>query len=374
MFECDKIGKKNEILDDNFKILIVEDARVINTLLTRNLQKEGYECYQSFDLKNAKEVLQEHEISLIILDLHLSDGDGEELIFHIQEIEQNPKIVIFTSDNDLSRRDELFRLGILDYVLKGKHANIITKEILCIIHNIKINPNFTILIVDDSAVIRKMISRFLLPNGYKIIEAKNGPQSLEIIKSNNIDLVLLDMEMSDMNGMEVLKKIKQDERYFNLPIFIISSTLNIEVMRNAYKEGALDYFKKPFSPEELKLKVEQIIKQKQNEIDLQCNIEATNMCREFLDRFFINAIFHSNSKLKWADNKFLEYFGKNLKNLTQTFSNFNSDITTEIIIALKNNQIYKADISDNNNRQHIIRVFPLKNNEFLVSVDIKNPV
>jgi DNA-binding response OmpR family regulator len=352
-----------------FKVLIVEDARVINNALSKNLQSEGYTCFQAFKLQEALDVLQQHEVDLIILDLHLPDGDGEDLIVEVQEYNKKAKIVIFTSDNDLSRRDELFRLGILDYILKGKNANIIIKDIFNIIHNIQINPHYTILIIDDSAVIRRMIKRILAPANYQLLEAKNGIDALEIIQKNKIDLALLDMEMGEMNGMEVLKSIKQTEANFHLPVFIISSNLDIEIMRNAYKEGALDYFKKPFSPEELKLKVEQVIKQKQNEHDLQNSLEVSNILKNFLNEFYANAIFYTNTRKKWSDKKFDEYFEKRSDNLIQLFNNFEKDLVTDFIINIKAKKSFQSQGKNEKGETFNFKLFPLQDEEFLLCVE-----
>ncbi len=370
MFQC--LETTTDTGKNNFKIFIVEDSRVINNTVAKHLQEEGYECFQSYNLADAKEILNKHDMTLIILDLHLPDGDGEELIFELQKSEKETKIVIFTSDNDLSRRDELFRLGILDYVIKGKNAKIILKDILNIIYNIKINPNYTILIVDDSVVIRRMIKKILSPSGYRLLEAKNGEETFEIIQSQKIDLILLDMEMPEMNGLEILKNIKQDENNFHLPIFIISSNLDIEIMRNAYKQGALDYFKKPFSPEELKLKIEQVMQQNQNKRDLQCTIEASNSCKQFLNKFYANAIFYANSRKKWSDSKFIEIFGESSNNLIQTFDKVDKGIITDMIIAMKEYKAYKNSILYND-KKYLLKLFPLKENEFLISLEnLKN--
>jgi len=138
MFSC--VQEKQRIKNENFTILIVEDSRVINNTLTSRLQDKGFTCLQSYDLAKARDILQENEIALVILDLHLPDGDGEDLIDDIKEANKETKIVIFTSENDLLRRDELFRLGILDYLLKGKNANLTVQEILAIIESMQINP------------------------------------------------------------------------------------------------------------------------------------------------------------------------------------------------------------------------------------------
>ncbi len=370
MFSC---VRSNQIVqNENFSILIVEDSRVINNTLTARLRDKGYECFQSYDLENARDILQNNEVSLVILDLHLPDGEGEDLIDEIKEANKETKIVIFTSENDLLRRDELFRLGILDYLLKGKNANLTVKEILSIIESMQINPNYTLLIVDDSRVIRRMMHKILSSCGYTIVEAKNGAEAIQKVAELEVDLMLLDMQMPDMSGLDALKQIKQDEKNFHLPVFMISSTLDIEVMRDAYKAGVLDYFKKPFSPEELKLKVEQVIRQKQIETDLQCSLKASELCRTFLNEFYSAAIFYTDSKLKYANEKFQNEFGKDISNMAQAFEAFHPELIQDIIVAMKNHKSYSNKVINKEEQSYLVKVFPVEKGEFLVSFERLN--
>ena len=367
MFSC-KQEKKN-VQNRNFNILIVEDSRVINNTLTSRLRAKDFSCYQSYDIAQAREILQNNEITLVILDLHLPDGEGEDLIDEIKEANKETKIVVFTSENDLLRRDELFRLGILDYLLKGKNANLIVKEIENIIASMQINPNYTLLIVDDSRVIRKMMHKILFSCGYTIIEAKNGAEAIQKIAETEVDLMLLDMQMPDMTGLDALKQIKRNEKNFNLPVFMISSTLDIEAMRDAYKAGVLDYFKKPFSPEELKLKVEQVIRQKQIETDFECTLKANEFYGHFLNTFYASAIFYADSKLNYANENFYKEFGKNVVNMGQAFEKFHPEFIQDLIIAMKNFQSYNNKITDRENQDYLVKVFPIDTGEFLVTFE-----
>ena len=367
MFSCKQ--EKKVIENENFNILIVEDSRVINNTLTSRLREHNFNCFQSYDLAKAREILQENEITLVILDLHLPDGEGEDLIDEIKEANKDTKIVIFTSENDLLRRDELFRLGILDYLLKGKNANLTVKEIINIIYSMQINPNYTLLIVDDSRVIRKMMHKILFSCGYTILEAQNGAEAIQRVAEAEVDLMLLDMQMPDMSGLDALKQIKQDERNFNLPVFMISSTLDIEVMRDAYKAGVLDYFKKPFSPEELKLKVEQVIKQKQIETDFQCSLKTSELCRNFLNEFYASAIFYADSKLKYSNEKFHKEFGEDVVNIGQAFEKFYPELIQDLIVAMKNHQSYNNKVSDRENQDYRVKLFPVDADEFLVAFE-----
>ncbi|WP_188110000.1 response regulator [Sulfurimonas hydrogeniphila] len=370
MFSC--IQEKQRIKNENFTVLIVEDSRVINNTLTARLKEQGFRCLQSYDLAKAREILQENEISLVILDLHLPDGEGEDLIDEIKEANKETKIVIFTSENDLLRRDELFRLGILDYLLKGKNANLTVKEILSIIESMQINPNYTLLIVDDSRVIRRMMKNILSSCGYTILEAHNGTEAIQKVAQSKIDLMLLDMQMPDMSGLEALKQIKEDEKNFHLPVFMISSTLDIEVMRDAYKAGVLDYFKKPFSPEELKLKVEQVIRQKQIETELQCSMKVSTLCKSYLNEFYATAIFYTDTKLKYANEKFKNEFGESSSNMAQAFGKFDAKFIEDIIITMKNYQTYSKQVTDKQGQHYLVKAFPMQENEYLISFEKVN--
>ena len=364
MFNCK--SQTQRLDNENFTILIVEDSRVINNTLTSKLKEKGFHCLQSYDLATARDILQENEITLVILDLHLPDGEGEDLIEEIKEANKATKIVIFSSENDLLRRDELFRLGILDYLIKGKNANLTVKEILNIIENIQINPHFKVLIVDDSRVIRKMMQRILSSCGYTILEANNGAEAIEKVKESNIDLMLLDMQMPDMSGLDALKQIKRDEKNFHLPVFMISSTLDMEVMRDAYKAGILDYFKKPFSPEELKLKVEQVIRQKQIEMDLQCTLKVSDLCSTFLNEFYVSAVFYADLKLKYTNRKFQNEFGEDISNMKQVFEKFDIKLMEDIVINMKNRTSYHTVSQDKEGQMYLVKLLPMEQHEFLI--------
>ena len=367
MFNCE--NEKKTRYNNQFTILIVEDSRMINNTLASKLRSKGYICFQSYDLAGAREILETEKIDLIILDLHLPDGEGEDLVEEIRDIDNNIKIVVFTSVNDLLRRDELFRLGILDYLQKGKNVNATVREIETIIENIQINPNYTLLIADDSRMIRKMMKNILAASGYNIIEAKNGTEALQKVEEESVDLMLVDMQMPDMSGLDVIKQLKQNEKFYNLPIFVISSTLDIESMRDAYKAGVLDYFKKPFSPEELKLKVEQVIRHKEIEKDLQCSFKTTELCNNFLNEYYASATFASDLSLKYANQKFYEEFGDGIQTLHEALSSFDSLLIQDIFVIVQNHITYKKKIQNVQGQTYIIKIFPIEMDEFLIAIE-----
>jgi two-component system nitrogen regulation response regulator NtrX len=110
-----------------------------------------------------------------------------------------------------------------------------------------------IFVIDDEDRIRQSLNGILKDEGYEVLEAKDGVQALRQIESDSPDLVLLDIWMPGMDGMEVLERIKGQTP--NLPVIMISGHGNIELAVKAVKLGAFDFIEKPLSLEKVLLTV-----------------------------------------------------------------------------------------------------------------------
>ena len=112
-----------------------------------------------------------------------------------------------------------------------------------------------ILIVDDSILMRAALKRTIDMVGIdtkSISEASNGIEALEVLDSKPIDLILTDLNMPEMNGIELVHCLKEKPEYANIPVIVItteSSTVRIEDLQ---AEGIQDYLHKPFTPEEFR--------------------------------------------------------------------------------------------------------------------------
>lgn len=114
----------------------------------------------------------------------------------------------------------------------------------------------TVMIIDDSIVIRKMIEIALEDEDYNIITAISGKEGLETIEKEKPNLVILDMMLPDMNGIEVLKTIKTEK---NLPVIMLSGKDSPQLIESAREVGVDDFLPKPFRDEELVEKVKTLV-------------------------------------------------------------------------------------------------------------------
>jgi class 3 adenylate cyclase len=109
--------------------------------------------------------------------------------------------------------------------------------------------SFCILVVDDSRTLRRILIRELNSLGFQnILEAADGVEAIATVRSKSIDLMLLDMEMPELDGLGVLTELKSDDTYKSLPIIVISGADQFEKTIKCIEIGAEDYLPKPFDP------------------------------------------------------------------------------------------------------------------------------
>jgi CheY-like chemotaxis protein/two-component sensor histidine kinase len=121
-----------------------------------------------------------------------------------------------------------------------------------------------ILLVDDNFINRLLVIHLLENKGYSVIEAENGYQAIDKLKDEDIDLILMDISMPDLDGMEATRIIrKMDEAYLrNIPIIAMTAHAFQEQIQKALDSGMNDYLSKPFKPEELYQKILNLINPK----------------------------------------------------------------------------------------------------------------
>lgn len=119
-----------------------------------------------------------------------------------------------------------------------------------------------ILVVDDNLDNRQILGRRLVRQGYAVEAAENGSEALEMLRSGDFDLVLLDIMMPEVDGYEVLKRLKDDPGTRNIPVIMISALDDIGSIVRCIERGAEDYLPKPFDPVLLKARISASLEKK----------------------------------------------------------------------------------------------------------------
>lgn len=119
-----------------------------------------------------------------------------------------------------------------------------------------------ILICDDEVLIREVIKEYLLVEKYEVLEAENGLEALDLVKKNDVDLVVMDIMMPKMDGYQAVREIRKIK---NVPFIMLSARSEEFDKLLGFEIGVDDYVTKPFSPKELIARIKAVTKRTQND-------------------------------------------------------------------------------------------------------------
>lgn len=116
-----------------------------------------------------------------------------------------------------------------------------------------------LLIVDDSVAIRKILQRALrqaqLPIG-KVYEAGDGQEAMDVLRNHAVGLVMTDINMPNMNGLQLLSEIRANQEWKELPVIMITTESGHGTVEEAVQMGASAYIRKPFTPDQIQAKLQ----------------------------------------------------------------------------------------------------------------------
>ncbi len=169
-----------------------------------------------------------------------------------------------------------------------------------------------ILVVDDEKPIRDVLEDILTLQGYEVAQAKNGMEALDMMKKNAPDVMLLDINMPGLDGLEVTRRVKKDKSLQHIPLVIVSGLDDMQARIEALKLGANDYLLKPFHVEELKARVRSLVKvkayndhmstyQKKLESDVRERTRDLKMALEKLKKSSLDTIYRLSRATEYKD-------------------------------------------------------------------------
>jgi two-component system chemotaxis response regulator CheY len=117
-----------------------------------------------------------------------------------------------------------------------------------------------ILTVDDSAAMRQMVEVTLSSAGYEVLQARDGREALALAGKNNVDLVIADINMPEMDGIELVRELRALESYKHTPVLVLTTESSAERKKQGREAGATGWLVKPFNPDKLLATVAKVLK------------------------------------------------------------------------------------------------------------------
>ena len=202
-------------------VLIVEDEDPAREILTSYLEPEGYDVAWVSSGADALIRARQLQPDVITLDIRLGDISGWEILHRLKKDSETTRIPVVVI-SILDEPETGFALGASDYLVKP-----IEKEsLLAVLRKHVSLPSkgaATLLVVDDDTETRYLLSAMLEAEGYTTVLAASGKQALDILSRVSPSAILLDLLMPEMDGFEVLRRIREDRMSRDLPVFILTA-------------------------------------------------------------------------------------------------------------------------------------------------------
>ncbi|GAA6205738.1 diguanylate cyclase [Thalassotalea sp. SU-HH00458] len=243
-------------------LLVVEDSKAIVSIIKKIGESLGYIVTVAVSHAEVKKLLQSKtEFFAATIDYALPDAENGEAIESI--LSHGIPGVVMTGRMDDETRQKILAQPVIDYIPKeNSQAFMYLKRIL---YWQSANIGIGVLVVDDSRTARNHIHELLKRRNFTVYVAEGGEQALEIIKNHNdIKMVITDLEMPNMDGIELTNEIRKRYNRDQMSVIGISGADNVNYSARIIKNGADDFIRKPFCPEEFYCRITQHIENLHN--------------------------------------------------------------------------------------------------------------
>ena len=273
------------------RILVIDDD-IVNLKIAEHVLEKDYNVTCAKSGMEGIDILKSNDIDLVLLDLYMPEMNGMDVLAKIREDASisSVKVVILTSSGMKTDVTEAIRLGALDFIKKPFFPTEFLDRIKKVL-NIAKKDN--ILVVDDDkmnlAIVHKMLGI-----RYDVTCVSSGMDAISYLNNNVPDMILLDLHMPEMNGLEVLEKIREQDNLSDIPVVFLTADNDRKTEIDIFKAGAMDFIQKPFIAEVVIQRISRILelyhyqKSLQQEVDRktaelrESNRKVTNVLSQMM--------------------------------------------------------------------------------------------
>lgn len=245
-----------------YQILVVDDQRSVRKLIISILQRSDTEFLEAENGEAALAVLEPRDrVDLIISDVDMPVMDGLTLCGRLKNSERFRSIPVvmvssFDSEYDAERG---FRAGAHSYISKSEAQAKLPSVVFGLLHQYEFRKQRTIMVVDDSGTIRRLMSESLASAGFQVVTAENGRMACDQLRRQRPDLIVSDITMPEMDGYELFRWIRSQPTLIEVPFVVMSVHHEKRYIARMVEQGAAAYLTKPFTMAELVLTVERLL-------------------------------------------------------------------------------------------------------------------
>jgi len=240
----------------NYRVLAIDDDATLMEKLLAEAKSWGIRLKVAPDLTTARSRMALAPPDAILLDLSFPDTeeDGLMLLRELAQRSPNLPVIVFTGRDSLSDRLAVSRLGARQFLHKPATTEQIFQAITRVLPQAQ-TSEARVLIVDDDHMVLAALSALLTPWGLEVLTLTEPQRFWEVLIATEPNLVVLDVEMPLVSGLELCQVVRQDVQWGDLPILLVTAHTDAESLQQAFAAGADDFISKPVLGPELVTRV-----------------------------------------------------------------------------------------------------------------------
>ena len=244
------------------KILVIDDDRMNCDLLQAVLTRHGYDVHSATSGLEGLNLFRQHNPRVTILDLRMPEMDGLTVLKEIRAIDPQAPVIILGGGATEVQENQARALRVTDFVRKGLSLDVLVEGVNRVVQQPAKKPDATgvqagpatdtgetVLIVDDEQLVRDLLVQFLGLRGYRALGVKDGTQALSMVEQASPDLILLDLMLPGMSGVEVLRRLR--DKHFTGATIIVTGSYDEELLQDAWSLHPQEVISKPIDLEKL---------------------------------------------------------------------------------------------------------------------------
>jgi DNA-binding response OmpR family regulator len=246
------------------KVLVVDDERLMRDLLGALLTRHGHDVITAASGPEGLELFRTHRPQLTILDLSMPDMDGIAVLKRVRVIDAHAAVVVLTGTGTDDLEHQARQLGVTDFLKKSFSPDVIVAALDRATRHVAqsstsavpgpASAEASILVVEDEPNSREMVTQFLVNRGYHVRAAQDGAEALFMVQEQAPHLIVLDLYMPGVNGIEVIKALKR--RDFRGSIIVLTGSQDEKLLEQALELGSVDVIGKPVDLDRLMLAID----------------------------------------------------------------------------------------------------------------------
>jgi len=250
-------------------ILVIDDERLLCDLLQNLLREHGHEVFTAYNGREGVASFRQRRPRFTLLDLNLPDVNGIEVLKEIREIDPQSEVIILTGCATDQLEKQARDLGITDFLIKDLSFDVLIGTVERAMQEpgapagspaasvgvpATLREKHSILIVDDDSQMRDMLTQYLSKQGYHVLSAQDGPAAVSLAERERPHLIVLDINMPGMNGVEVLRKLRA--KNYAGGVMVLTGVQDEKLLNEALNLGSIDIVGKPADLERIRLAIE----------------------------------------------------------------------------------------------------------------------